>query len=476
MSEATGYNSVLGYGWQSGVIRSVDRRTSNALDRDLNYARDAIFATNVPSGLYTAELTLGDRGSYAHDRMGVFLEGRQVDTVSTAAGQIVTRSYEVEVRDGQLTLQLRDLGGSDANITIEALRVVAAGQTLPVLTIGDASGNEGNAGTSQLLFTVSLSQASQQTVSVTWATSANTATTPADFTAASSVLSIPAGSTTGTIAVSVIGDLDAESSETFWVDLSQPSGAILGDSRGVGTIVNDDASYGDGEFASYFDFGTPSSALAAGYTRVSEATVYSSALGYGWRSGVIRSVDRGSWGALDRDLNYTPDGTFLLDLPVGTYDVDIILGDRGSYGHDQVGVYLEGQLKETVTTAAGQAVAKQYEITVTDGHRSCGCSIWVAATRTLASKHCAWSRLTRFHRRRTLPGGRCWPRSPEAGSRIRCGMGMGFWCTPWSLRTSPGPPRSACCFPRRSHRASYTRPFTYFRSNRVVARNTATVW
>ena len=70
---------------------------------------------------------------------------------------------------------------------------------------------------------------------------------------------------------------------------------------------------------------------------------------------------------LDRDLNYTPDGTFLLDLPVGTYDVDIILGDRGSYGHDQVGVYLEGQLKETVTTAAYQAVAKQYEITVTDG-------------------------------------------------------------------------------------------------------------
>ena len=174
--------------------------------------------------------------------------------------------------------------------------MIAAGPTLPSLTIGDASGGEGNDGTSQLLFTVSLSQASQQTVSVTWATSANTATTPADFTAASSVLSIPAGSTTGTIAVSVVGDLDAESSETFWVDLSQPSGATLGDSRGVGTIVNDDLSYGHGEFAAYFDFGTPSSAVAAGYTRVSEATIYSSVLGYGWRSGVIRSVDRGSWG------------------------------------------------------------------------------------------------------------------------------------------------------------------------------------
>ena len=56
--------------------------------------------------------------------MGVFLEGVQSDTVTTAAGQILTKTYTVAVADGQLNLRLIDLGGFDPNTVIEGLDIV----------------------------------------------------------------------------------------------------------------------------------------------------------------------------------------------------------------------------------------------------------------------------------------------------------------------------------------------------------------
>ena len=55
--------------------------------------------------------------------MAVFLEGIQVNTVSTAAGQYAINAYLVDVLDGQLTLKLVDLGGTNANIVINGLEI-----------------------------------------------------------------------------------------------------------------------------------------------------------------------------------------------------------------------------------------------------------------------------------------------------------------------------------------------------------------
>ena len=41
--------------------------------------------------------------------------------------------------------------------------------------------------------------------------------------------------------MTVNGDTTAESNETFFVNLSAPSGATISDSQGQGTITNDDA-------------------------------------------------------------------------------------------------------------------------------------------------------------------------------------------------------------------------------------------
>ena len=40
--------------------------------------------------------------------------------------------------------------------------------------------------------------------------------------------------------VNVSGDLEVEPDETIFVNLTNPSGATLADSQGLGTIVNDD--------------------------------------------------------------------------------------------------------------------------------------------------------------------------------------------------------------------------------------------
>ncbi len=45
--------------------------------------------------------------------MGIFLEGIQVDTVTTAPRTVVPQTYPVTVSDGRLTVQLKDLGGKD---------------------------------------------------------------------------------------------------------------------------------------------------------------------------------------------------------------------------------------------------------------------------------------------------------------------------------------------------------------------------
>ena len=59
--------------------------------------------------------------------------------------------------------------------------------------------------------------------------------------ASAGTLTFAPGETTKTITIVVNGDRARESNETFFVDLFGPSGnALIGVSRGTGTILNDD--------------------------------------------------------------------------------------------------------------------------------------------------------------------------------------------------------------------------------------------
>ena len=117
----------------------------------------------------------------------------------------------------------------------------AAGPSMPAMSISDVSVTEGNSGTTNAIFTVSLSASSTQPVTVTYATANSTAQSGTDYVAGSGTLTFAPGQTSQTLAVAVNGDAAAEPNETFFVDLSGPTNATLADAQGIGTITNDDA-------------------------------------------------------------------------------------------------------------------------------------------------------------------------------------------------------------------------------------------
>jgi 6-phosphogluconolactonase (cycloisomerase 2 family) len=113
--------------------------------------------------------------------------------------------------------------------------------TQPTIAISDVAGPEGNSGTSTLTFTVSLSNASYQAITVARATADGTATTAdADYVAGSGTLTFAAGSTSQTFGVTINGDTKYENNETFVVNLTTPANATISDNQGTGTINNDD--------------------------------------------------------------------------------------------------------------------------------------------------------------------------------------------------------------------------------------------
>ena len=117
----------------------------------------------------------------------------------------------------------------------------AVGRTrLPTLSINDVNIAEGNTGTTLAVFTVTLSAASNQTVTVDYATADGTAAAPGDYTATSGTLTFAPGVTSRTVSVAVQGDTRNEANETFFVNLSAPSNATIADGQGRGTILDND--------------------------------------------------------------------------------------------------------------------------------------------------------------------------------------------------------------------------------------------
>ena len=114
----------------------------------------------------------------------------------------------------------------------------------PVLSISDASISEGNSGSQLLSFTITQQGESAYPISVGFATANDTATVAdSDYVAASGTATIPVTGATGstTVNVTVNGDVGLELDERFFVNLSAPQHAVIGDAQAIGTIINDDS-------------------------------------------------------------------------------------------------------------------------------------------------------------------------------------------------------------------------------------------
>ena len=140
-----------------------------------------------------------------------------------------------------------DATGADDGLSIDdfSLTPTSSGGGGTNLSINDVSLAEGNAGTTNYNFTVSLSApAGAGGVTFDIATADNTATIANNDYVLQSLTgqTIPAGNSTYTFTVAVNGDATVEPNETFFVNVTNVTGATVGDAQGLGTITNDDVS------------------------------------------------------------------------------------------------------------------------------------------------------------------------------------------------------------------------------------------
>ncbi|WP_374500283.1 putative Ig domain-containing protein [Pseudoxanthomonas sp.] len=175
----------------------------------VDYVTSSLTGQTIPAGSSTYTFTVQVNGDTANEPSETFFVN-------------VTNVVNAVVVDGQ------------------GVGTVVNDDPLPSLSIDDVSVVEGNAGTVNAVFTLTLSAASGQTVSVNYATADGTATQPADYTSTSGSLTFTPGQTTRTLTVPVIGETVPEANETFFVNLSGAINATISDNQGVGTITNDD--------------------------------------------------------------------------------------------------------------------------------------------------------------------------------------------------------------------------------------------
>ncbi len=211
-SEATWNEYASGQSWQTAGANGFQDRGSTVLG--------AINSSST--GLYTFSLNAA----------GVAVVQSWIDDPSSNHGFII---LDYDYTNGV------DLSSRETGAVSERPKLTVSYYSQPVLTISDVAVTEGNSGTQNAVFTVTLSAASSQTVTVDYATADSTATTADnDYVSAAGQVSFQPGETSKPIAVEVNGDLANEPDETFVVNLSNPVNATIADSQGVGTITNDD--------------------------------------------------------------------------------------------------------------------------------------------------------------------------------------------------------------------------------------------
>jgi Calx-beta domain len=123
---------------------------------------------------------------------------------------------------------------------VDNIQVLVAGAPAGGFAVSDVRLAEGNAGTTQAVFTVTRpSGAGRATVGFTTADGSATAAS-GDYQAVAGTLTFQPGETRKTVAVTVNGDRLGEVDESFVLNLSNPAGAIIADGQGRAHVRDDE--------------------------------------------------------------------------------------------------------------------------------------------------------------------------------------------------------------------------------------------
>jgi uncharacterized repeat protein (TIGR01451 family) len=132
---------------------------------------------------------------------------------------------------------------SDAYLANNTASVTTA--VYPTASIAGTSLKEGNLGTTNASFAVTLSGPYSQPVQLSYSTTNGTAKAGIDYLSTTGIVTFAAGTTAQSIAVPVIGNTVIEPDKTFSVAISTFTNAIIATGIATGTVLNDDGLPGD---------------------------------------------------------------------------------------------------------------------------------------------------------------------------------------------------------------------------------------
>lgn len=207
----------------AGLVSASSTAFSHTLPAGLAVSTPPNASTTCTGGSLTAAAGAG----------AISYSGGSVNTGASCTVQVDVSSASANTyanTTGALTSNLGTSGTASASLTVSQ----------PVLSVSDASVVEGDAGTANLDFTVTLAPASPLTITVDYATSDGTALSAGDYTATTGTLTFAPSETTKTVTVTVAGDAVIEPDETLVLTLSNPSNATISDATATGTITTDD--------------------------------------------------------------------------------------------------------------------------------------------------------------------------------------------------------------------------------------------
>lgn len=221
------------------TINSVAQAEGNSGSAPMTF----VVSLSAPSGL-AASVDFATADSTATSANPDYASGG--GTINFAAGEtskpVNALVFGDVVNEANEFFLLKLSNGSGCRIGVpQGVGTIINDDSGPVITVGPASVTEGDAGTTQLKFPVSLSNGSGTPVSFDWTTVDGTATNGSgDYVSASGTLTIPAKQLEDTVSVVVNGDLCDEAHETLQLQLSNPVSGTLGGLLATGTIENDD--------------------------------------------------------------------------------------------------------------------------------------------------------------------------------------------------------------------------------------------
>ena len=247
----------------SGV--TLHRTAATAIGTILNHDSEGLTAT-FPASAYASKSHKGP-----NDRPQVVVAfNSSVASISTTTPSVVVNgasitSVQAHTEDGLQNAQIFFLepdGNDDITFTLVANVACASGgicsgtgtpitqvpsaHTIPAkqtamasqLSVADATAGEEDDST--IDFVVTLNPASDESVTVDYATANGSANSGSDYTATSGTLTFNASETSKTIQVSIIDDTVVDNNETLTITLSNASGAEISDGQATGAITDGD--------------------------------------------------------------------------------------------------------------------------------------------------------------------------------------------------------------------------------------------